>query len=58
MGCDTTCAVTATATVTPKAAPPRKHRRVTVTLATVKLTLGAGETKIARPTLSEPTGDG
>ena len=36
--------------------PPRrrrkKHRRVTVALATVKLTLGAGDTKIARPTLS------
>jgi DNA-binding beta-propeller fold protein YncE len=53
VGCDTTCAVTATATVTPKAAPPRKHRRVTVTLATVELTLGAGETKIARPALSD-----
>jgi hypothetical protein len=52
VGCDTTCTVTATATVTPAASPPRKHRRVTVALAAVKLTLGAGETKIARPTLS------
>ena len=53
VGCDTTCTVTATATVTPKAAPPRKHRRVTVALATVKLTLGAGDAKIVRPTLSK-----
>ena len=52
VGCDTTCTVTASATVTPAAAPPREHRRVTVTLATVKLTLGAGETKIVRPALS------
>ena len=53
MGCDTTCTVTATATATPAAAPPRKQRRVTVALATVKLTLGAGDTKIVRPTLSQ-----
>ncbi|MGZ8632326.1 MAG: NHL repeat-containing protein [Solirubrobacteraceae bacterium] len=53
VGCDTTCTVTATATVTPTAAPPRKHRRVTVALATVKLTLGAGDSKIGRPTLSK-----
>jgi tripartite motif-containing protein 71 len=52
VGCDTTCTVTATATVTPAAAPPKKHKRVTVRLATVKLTLGAGDTKIARPALS------
>ena len=53
VGCDTGCTITATATATPAAAPPRKHRRVTVTLATVKLTLGAGDTKIVRPTLSK-----
>jgi tripartite motif-containing protein 71 len=53
VGCDTTCTITATATVTPAATPPRKHRRVTVSLATVKLTLGAGETKIVRPALSK-----
>jgi tripartite motif-containing protein 71 len=52
VGCDTACTVTATATVTPAASPPRKHRRVTVALATVKLTLPAGETKIVRPALS------
>ena len=52
VGCDTACTITATATATPAAAPPKKHRRVTVALATVKLTLGAGDTKIARPTLS------
>jgi hypothetical protein len=53
VGCDTGCTITATATATPAAAPPRKHRRVTVTLATVTLTLGAGDTKIVRPTLSK-----
>jgi DNA-binding beta-propeller fold protein YncE len=52
VGCDTTCTLTATATATPAARPPRKHRRVTVTLATVKLKLPAGETKIVRPALS------
>jgi hypothetical protein len=52
VGCDTGCTITATATVTPAAAPPKKHRRVTVSLATVKLTLGAGDAKIARPALS------
>jgi len=53
VGCDTTCTVTATATVTTAAAPPKRHKRVTVGLATVKLTLGAGDTKIARPALSK-----
>jgi hypothetical protein len=38
--------------VTPAAAPARKHRRVTVALASVKVTLAAGETKVVRPTLS------
>jgi tripartite motif-containing protein 71 len=52
VGCDTACTLTATATATPAATPPRKHRRVTVALATVKLTLPAGETKILRPALS------
>jgi tripartite motif-containing protein 71 len=52
VGCDTTCTVTATATATPEATPPRKHRRVTVALATVKVKLAAGDTKILRPALS------
>jgi tripartite motif-containing protein 71 len=52
VGCDTTCTVTATATVTPAATPPRRHRRVTVSLSTVKVALPAGETKILRPALS------
>jgi tripartite motif-containing protein 71 len=52
VGCDTTCTVTATATATPAASPPRRHRRVTVSLSTVKLALPAGETKILRPALS------
>jgi DNA-binding beta-propeller fold protein YncE len=52
VGCDTTCTVTATAAVTPAATPPRGHRRVTVSLSTVKRALPAGETKIVRPGLS------
>jgi tripartite motif-containing protein 71 len=52
VGCDTTCTLTATATATPAASPPRTHKRVTVALATVKLKLPAGETKIVRPALS------
>jgi hypothetical protein len=52
VGCDTSCTLTATATATPAANPPRKHKRVTVALATVKLKLPAGETKIVRPALS------
>jgi tripartite motif-containing protein 71 len=52
VGCDTTCTVTASATATPAAAPPRRHRRVTVALSTVKLALPAGETKILRPAFS------
>jgi tripartite motif-containing protein 71 len=52
VGCDTACTLTATATATPAASPPRKHRRVTVALATVKVALPAGETKIVRPALS------
>jgi hypothetical protein len=38
--------------VTPTASPPRKHKRVTVALATVKLQIAAGDTKVVRPTLS------
>ena len=53
VGCDTACTVTATATLTPAAAPPRKGRRVTVALATVKLTIPAGESEIVRLTLSK-----
>jgi sugar lactone lactonase YvrE len=52
VGCDTTCTLTATATATPTASPPRKHKRVTVALATVKLKIAAGDTKIVRPVLS------
>jgi tripartite motif-containing protein 71 len=53
VGCDTACTVTATATVTPTATPPKRHRRVTVALATIKVALPAGETKILRPALSK-----
>jgi sugar lactone lactonase YvrE len=53
VGCDTACALTATATVTPTATPPRHHKRVTVALAVVKFNLPAGETTILRPPLSK-----
>ena len=53
VGCDTACALTATATVTPTATPPRHHKRVTVALALVKFNLPAGATTILRPALSK-----
>ncbi len=52
VGCDTMCTLTATATLTPRAVPPRKHKRVTITLRTVKASLAAGQTKVLRPTLT------
>jgi tripartite motif-containing protein 71 len=52
VGCDTPCTITATATVTPTATPPRHRRRVLMTLSTVKVALGAGDTKLLRLALS------
>ncbi len=52
VGCDTGCAVTATATLTPRARP-KKGRAVTVALGTVKQTIPAGESAIVRLTLSD-----
>ena len=43
VGCDTACTITATATVTPAAAPPKKHRRVTVALAGARSAAIAGD---------------
>jgi hypothetical protein len=52
VGCDTTCSLTASAAVTPRAKPPRGHKSVSVTLAKVRLTIPAGETRILRLGLS------
>jgi tripartite motif-containing protein 71 len=53
VGCDTVCALTASATLTPRAKPRKGRRAVTVSLATVKRTIPAGESAIVRLTLSE-----
>jgi tripartite motif-containing protein 71 len=53
VGCDTGCTLTATATLTPRARPPKGRRAVTVKLATVKRTIPAGESGIVRLALSE-----
>jgi DNA-binding beta-propeller fold protein YncE len=53
VGCDTACALTATATVTPRARPAKGHRAVTVKLATVKRSIPAGESAVVRLTLSD-----
>jgi tripartite motif-containing protein 71 len=52
VGCDTGCDVTLTVTVTPRAAPPRKRKRVSVTLRPVKVTLAAGDSRILRAAVS------
>jgi tripartite motif-containing protein 71 len=48
VGCDTACTLTATATLTPRARPPKGRRAVTVAAAPVKLNIGAGESAIVR----------
>jgi hypothetical protein len=53
VGCDTGCTLTATATLTPRARPPKGRRAVTVALGTVKRTLPAGDSAIVRLTLSD-----
>jgi DNA-binding beta-propeller fold protein YncE len=52
VGCDTTCALTASAAVTPRAKPPRGHKAVSVALAKVSLKIPAGESRILRLALS------
>jgi len=53
VGCDTRCTLTATASLTPRAKPPKGKRAVTVKLATVKQTIPAGESAIVRLALSD-----
>jgi tripartite motif-containing protein 71 len=52
VGCDTACTLTATATLTPRARPPKGRRAVTVATGPVKLNIGAGESAIVRLRLS------
>src|SRR4051794_34710252 len=52
VGCDTSCTLTASATLTPRSRPPKGRRTVTVKLATVKRTIPAGESGIVRLALS------
>jgi DNA-binding beta-propeller fold protein YncE len=52
VGCDTTCKLTASAAVTPRAKPRRGHKAVSVALAKLRLTIPAGESRILRLTMS------
>jgi DNA-binding beta-propeller fold protein YncE len=52
VGCDTGCTLTATATLTPRARPPKGRKAVTVALKAAKRTIPAGESAIVRLTLS------
>ena len=52
VGCDTSCTLTASATLTPRSRPPKGRRSVTVKLGTVKRTIPAGESGIVRLALS------
>jgi len=53
VGCDTACIITATATLTPRARPPKGRRAVTVKLAPVKRPIPAGESAVVRLALSD-----
>jgi tripartite motif-containing protein 71 len=53
VGCDTACSLEVTATLTPRARPPRGRRPVTVALATVKRAIPAGESGVVRLALSD-----
>jgi tripartite motif-containing protein 71 len=52
VGCDTGCALTASATLTPRSRP-KKGRAVTIALGTVKQTIPAGESAIVRLKLTD-----
>jgi tripartite motif-containing protein 71 len=53
VGCDTACTLDVTATLTPRSRPPRGRRAVTVSLATVKRAIPAGESGVVRLALSD-----
>jgi tripartite motif-containing protein 71 len=52
VGCDTGCRATATATLTPRAAPRRGRRAVTVSMRRVRRTIPAGESAVVRLSVS------
>jgi DNA-binding beta-propeller fold protein YncE len=52
VGCDTACALNVTLAVSPRSAPPRGRKRVTITLRGA-LQLPAGESRILRLTLTD-----
>ncbi len=52
VGCDTACTVGVTVRLTPRAKPPRKRKRVTITVSARARAVMAGETAVARAVLS------
>ncbi|MEA2360032.1 MAG: tripartite motif-containing protein 71 [Solirubrobacteraceae bacterium] len=52
VGCDTGCALSVTATVTPAARPKRHRRAVTVTLKPIRQQFAAGDTHVVRLTIT------
>lgn len=52
VGCDTVCTVTTAVTLTPRAKPPKKAKRVVLKLRGAKVSVPAGETRIVRVRLS------
>ncbi len=53
VGCDTVCTVASTVTLTPKASPPKKGKRVVVSLSGPKTSVPAGDSRIVRVKLSK-----
>jgi hypothetical protein len=52
VGCDTTCALTATASVVQRSRPARGKRKAAATLAPVRVNVPAGESRVVRLVLS------
>ena len=52
VGCDTTCALSVTATVTPRGRPRRHHKRVTIAVKLPPSTIPGGQSAIVRLTLT------
>jgi DNA-binding beta-propeller fold protein YncE len=52
VGCDTTCALTVTATLVQRSRPPRGKRRASAAMSPARMTIPAGESRIVRLALS------
>ena len=52
VSCDTTCALTAEARITPRRPPRHGHKRVAITIKAPKLSLAAGQSRILRLAIS------